>query len=153
MPMDDSIQKSTFNFALSVGELSEEFSDISTVIWSSVHTECKSVILGREGYLYHGKQGLTPGGNLVIFHNVIFLKFTKNIQGFTGIEHYAPGVEPWTSAISLSISTTETSWLDHLQHILFIHTNNVILAKLDYHTSEEPVDLFLTTPVVCTRQQ
>ena len=91
MPMDDSIQKSTFNFALSVGELSEEFPDISTVIWRRVHTECKSAIHGREGYLYHGKQGSTPGGNLVIVHNVIFLKSTKNMQGFTGIEHYPPG--------------------------------------------------------------
>ena len=89
----------------------------------------------------------------VIFHDVIFLKFTKNMQGFTGMEYYPPGAEPWIFAISPGISTTELSWLDHLQHILFINTNNVILAKLDYHTSEEPVDLFLTTPVVCTRQQ
>ena len=67
MPMDNSIQKSTFNFALSVGELSEEFSDIFTVIWNPVQTECKSVVLGREGYWYHGKQGSTPGGNIVGF--------------------------------------------------------------------------------------
>jgi hypothetical protein len=67
MPMDDSIQKSTFNFALSVGELSEEFSDIFTVIWEFVQTECKSVVLGREGYLYHGKQGSIPGGHVVDF--------------------------------------------------------------------------------------
>jgi len=89
----------------------------------------------------------------VIFHDVIFLKFTKNMQGFTGIKLYPPGVEPWTSAISPGISTTELRWLDHSQHIPLLNTNNVILAKLDYHTSEEPVDLFLTTPVVCTRQQ
>ena len=91
--------------------------------------------------------------NFVIFHNVIFLKFTKNMQGFTGIKYYPQGVEPWTSAIQPGISTTELSCLDHLQHILLLSTNNVILAKLDYQTSEEPVDLFLTTPVVCTRQQ
>ena len=67
MPMDDSIQKSTFNFALSVGELSEEFSDIFTVILEPAQTECKSVVLGREEYSYHGKQGSTPGGNIVDF--------------------------------------------------------------------------------------
>ena len=67
MPMDNSIQKSTFNFALSVGELSEEFSDICTVIWRIVQTECKSVVLGREGHWYHGKQGSIPGGNIVDF--------------------------------------------------------------------------------------
>jgi len=30
---------------------------------------------------------------------------------------------------------------------------NIIVRKLDYHTSEEPVDLFLMTLLVCTRQQ
>ena len=68
MPMDDSIQKSTFNFALSsVGELSEEFSDINIVIWESLQTGCKSVVAGRERYLYHGKQGSSPGGNVLCF--------------------------------------------------------------------------------------
>ena len=67
MPMDDSVQKSTFNFALSVGELSEEFWNISTVIWETFQTECKSVVLGREGNWFHGKQGSTPGGNTVDF--------------------------------------------------------------------------------------
>ena len=90
---------------------------------------------------------------LLIFHNVIFLQFTKNIHGCTGIQHYASGLDPWTATISPGNSAAELSWLDCPQHILLINTNNVILAKLDYHTSEEPVDLFLTTPVVCTRQQ
>ena len=90
---------------------------------------------------------------LFVFHNVIFLKFTKNIKEFTGIEYYAPGCEPGTSTISPGVFTAELRWLDYPEHILFIYTNNFILAKLDYHISEEPVDLFLTTPVVCTRQQ
>jgi len=34
-----------------------------------------------------------------------------------------------------------------------ISTKKIIVRKLDYHTSEEPVDLFLTTLLVCTRQQ
>ena len=34
-----------------------------------------------------------------------------------------------------------------------ISTKTIIVRKLDYHTSEEPVDLFLTTLLVCTRQQ
>ena len=65
--LSESIQKSTFNFALSVGELSEEFSYTFTVIWEIVQTECKSVVLGREGYWYHRKQGSAPGGNIVDF--------------------------------------------------------------------------------------
>ena len=40
----------------------------------------------------------------------------------------------------------------HLK-IKFISTQNIIVRKLDYITSEEPVDLFLTTLLVCTRQQ
>ena len=65
MPMDNSIQKSTFNFALSlsVGELSEEFSDIDTVIWRIVQLECKSVVLGREGHIIMENRGSIPGGN------------------------------------------------------------------------------------------
>ena len=90
---------------------------------------------------------------LFVFRNVIFLKFTKSIQEFTGIDYYPSGCEPRTSTISPGISTAKLHWLDQSMHILFIYTNNFILAKLDYHTSEEPVDLFLTTPVVCTRQQ
>ena len=34
-----------------------------------------------------------------------------------------------------------------------ISTKKIIVRKLDYRTSEEPVDLFLTTLLVCTRQQ
>jgi len=34
-----------------------------------------------------------------------------------------------------------------------LNTMNIVVRKLDYYTSEEPVDLFLTTLVVCTRQQ
>jgi len=34
-----------------------------------------------------------------------------------------------------------------------ISTKNIIVRKLDYHTSEEPVDLFLTTLLGCNRQQ
>jgi len=51
----------------------------------------------------------------------------------------------------------------HLSHYTTIHAynfkiesitpNKIIVRKLDYHTSEEPVDLFLTTLLVCTRQQ
>ena len=85
---------------------------------------------------------------MLVFHNVIFLKFTKSIQEFTGMDYYAPGCELWTPTISHGVSTAELRWLDYPKHILFIHTNNFILAKLDYHTSEEPVDSFLTTPVV-----
>ena len=88
-----------------------------------------------------------------VFHNVIFLKFTKSIHEFIGMEYYPPGCDLWTPNIQPGVSTAKLHWLDHPKHILFIYTNNFILAKLDYHTSEEPIDLFLTTPVVCTRQQ
>ena len=90
---------------------------------------------------------------MLVFHNVIFLKFTKSIQEFIGMEYYPPGCEPWTPIIQPGVSTAKLHWLDHSKHILFIYTNKFILAKLNYHTSEEPVDLFFTTPVVCTRQQ
>ena len=34
--------------------------------------------------------------------------------------------------------------------IMSLSTKNIIVRKLDYHTSEEPVDFFLTTLLVCT---
>ena len=89
----------------------------------------------------------------VFSYNVIFLKFTKSIQQFIGLEYRTPGGEPWTPVTQPGVSIAKLHLLDHSKHILFIYTSNFILAKLDYHTSEEPVDLFLTTPVVCTRQQ
>ena len=153
MPMDDSIQKSTFNFALSVGELSEEFSDTYTVIWKCIKPNVKVLYLVEKGTCTLENRVRLQEETLFVFHKVIFLKFTKSIQEFTGIDYYAPGCEPWTPTISPGVSITKLHWLDQSEHILFIYTNNFILAKLDYHTSEEPVDLFLTTPVVCTRQQ
>jgi len=38
-------------------------------------------------------------------------------------------------------------------NIMSISTMNIVVQKRDYYTSKEPVDLFLTTLVVCTRQQ
>ena len=91
---------------------------------------------------------------LHIFHKVIFLKFTtKAVMVITGMYKHPSGCEPTISDISPGVCTTNLHWLDNWHHILSIYTHNSIVAKLDYHTSEEPVDLFLTTPVVCTRQQ
>ena len=65
------------NASLSVGELSEEFWDIYTVIWRNIQTECISVVPGRERYLYHGKQGLTPGGHHACFSQCNLFKIYK----------------------------------------------------------------------------
>ena len=75
------------------------------------------------------------------------------MQIITSINQHPPGCEPRASNISPGVSTADLHWLVDLHHILLTYTNNFIVAKLDYHTSEEPVDLFLTTPVVCSRQQ
>ena len=91
---------------------------------------------------------------LYIVHKAIFLKFTtKAVKVITGMHQHPPGCEPTISDISPGVYTTDLHWLDKWYHILLLYTHNFFVAKLDYHTSEEPVDLFLTTPVVCTRQQ
>ena len=90
---------------------------------------------------------------MYVFHKVIFLKFTtKAVIVITGMHQHPSGCEPTISDISPSVYTTNLHRLDICNiHLVYIH--NSIIAKLDYHTSQEPVDLFLTTPVVCTRQQ
>ena len=91
---------------------------------------------------------------LFIFDKVIFLKFTtKAVTVIQGMHQHPPGCEATFSDISPGVCTTNLHWLDKWYHILLLYIHNFIVAKLDYHTSEEPVDLFLTTPVVCTRQQ
>ena len=67
------------NFAMSVGELSEEFSVINSVIWKSVQKlNVKLSYLVEKGTYYVGNSVRLREQTLFVFHDVIFLKFTKN---------------------------------------------------------------------------
>jgi len=63
------------------------------------------------------------------------------------------GLDLQTSIFEAILSTPRPSltWEEPGKNVY--HYKKIIVRKLDYHTSEEPVDLFLTTLVVCTRQQ
>ena len=140
--------------ALSVGELSEEFLDKITVPCPGCVNWMQKWCIWWRATVVSWRAGFNPRRTSYSFEKHNFLKKLpyKNSSSSKKSQTHA-GCEQGTLDVPPNDSIARLHWSDCTWHILLIYADNFMFAKLDYHFSEEPVDLFLTTPVVCTRQQ